>query len=163
MEDLLGALGRVRFVLCRPRNPLNLGAAARALRCAGISRWAVVDPRTLDFEAARRVAVHAEELLVKPQIAVDLPEALQGVTLSIGATARARAERALLTPREAAERLVACSGEVAVVFHSQPRTHRQQGRSRPRQEGAECVRKTHRGHLVSAAMSGTKSTRFATA
>ena len=116
MEDLLGALSRVRFVLCRPRNPLNLGAAARALRCAGISRWAVVDPRTLDFEAARRVAVHAEELLDKPQIAVDLPEALQGVTLSIGATARARAERALLTPREAAERLMACSGEVAVVF-----------------------------------------------
>ena len=113
MEDRLGA---VRFVLCRPRNPQNVGAAARALRCAGISRWAIVDPRTLDFEAARRVAVHAEELLDKPRIAPTLREALEGCSLSIGTTARARPERPLLTPREAASRLVAARGEVAVVF-----------------------------------------------
>ncbi len=103
MEDRLGA---VRFVLCRPRNPQNLGAAARALKNAGISRWAVVDPRTLDFEAARRVAVHAEELLDKPRIASTLGEALEGCALTVGTTVRARPERALLTPREAAERLV---------------------------------------------------------
>jgi tRNA/rRNA methyltransferase len=113
MEDRLGA---VRFVLCRPRNPQNLGAAARALRNAGISRWAIVDPRTLDFEAARRVAVHAEELLDKPQLAPGLDAALSGCALSVGTTARARPERALLTPRQAAERLVAARGEVAVVF-----------------------------------------------
>lgn len=113
MEDRLGA---VRFVLCRPRNPQNLGAAARALRNAGLSRWAVVDPRTLDFEAARRVAVHAEELLDRPRIAATLDEALQGCALSVGTTARPRPERALLTPREAAERLVTAQGEVAVVF-----------------------------------------------
>jgi TrmH family RNA methyltransferase len=113
LEDRLGSL---RFVLCRPRNPQNLGAAARALRCAGISRWAVVDPRTLDFAAARRVAVHAEELLEKPVIARDLREALRGCALSIGTTARPRPERALLTPREAAERAIAAKGEVALVF-----------------------------------------------
>ena len=113
MEDRLGA---VRFVLCRPRNPLNLGAAARALKNAGISRWAVVDPRTLDFEAARRVAVHAEELLDKPRVAATLDEALQGCVLSVGTTTRTRAERPMLTPRQAAEKLVAARGEVAVVF-----------------------------------------------
>ena len=113
MEDRLGA---VRVVLCRPRNPQNLGAAARAMRCAGISRWAVVDPRTLDFDAARRVAVHAEELLDKPSICKDLPEALAGCALSIGTTARPRPERPLLTPREAAQRIAAARGDVAVVF-----------------------------------------------
>jgi len=113
VEDRLRS---VSFVLCRPRNPQNLGAAARALRCAGISRWAIVDPRTLDFEAARRVAVHAEELLDKPRLCKTLPEALAGCALSVGTTARPRAERRLLTPREAALELVAARGEVAVVF-----------------------------------------------
>jgi tRNA/rRNA methyltransferase len=116
VEDRLGALSRVRFVLCRPRNPQNLGAAARALRCAGLSRWAIVDPRTLDFAAARRVAVHAEDLLDRPAICATLPEALQGCALSVGTTARPRAERRMLTPREAARRLLAAAGESAVVF-----------------------------------------------
>ncbi len=86
------------------------------MRSAGLSRWTIVDPRTLDFEAARRVAVHAEELLDKPQIVQSLPEALKGCALSIATTARTRPERPLLSPRQAAEALSACPGEVAVVF-----------------------------------------------
>ena len=62
------------------------------------------------------MAVHAEELLDKPAIARDLGEALERCALSIGTTARARAERPLLTPREAAERAVAARGQVAFVF-----------------------------------------------
>lgn len=113
MEDRLGA---VRAVLCRPKNPQNIGAAARALKCAGISRWALVDPQTSDFETARRVAVHAEDLLDRATICTDLREALSGVALSIGTTARSRPERPLLKPREAAERLICTKGEVAIVF-----------------------------------------------
>jgi tRNA/rRNA methyltransferase len=113
VEDRLGSLS---FILCRPRNPQNLGAAARALRCAGIGRWAIVDPRTLDFEAARRVAVHAEDLLDRPRICATLREALEGCALSVGTTARERPERTLLTPREAARRLMQARGPVAVVF-----------------------------------------------
>jgi tRNA/rRNA methyltransferase len=86
------------------------------LRCAGISRWAIVDPRTLDFEAARRVAVHAEELLDRPQVCTKLSEALSGCSLTIGTTARTRPDRPLLSPKEAAERLIAARGEVAIVF-----------------------------------------------
>jgi len=113
---VLAQLDRVRLVLCRPRNPQNLGAAARAMRCAGLSRWTIVDPRTLDFETARRVAVHAEELLDKPQVVESLPEALRGCALTIATTARTRPERPLLSPREAAQALSACPGEVALVF-----------------------------------------------
>ena len=95
MEDRLGA---VRFVLCRPRNPQNVGAAARALRNAGVSRWVIVDPSNLDYVAARRVAVHAEELLERRRISPTLRDALAGCALTVGTTARARPERPLLTP-----------------------------------------------------------------
>ena len=105
-----------RFVLCRPRNPQNLGAAARALKCAGVPVLALVDPQTLDFETARRVAVHAQDLIDPPRIAQSLDQALRGCVLSVGTTARPRPERPLLTPREAAERLAAARGPVAVVF-----------------------------------------------
>jgi TrmH family RNA methyltransferase len=105
-----------RFVLCRPRNPQNLGAAARALKCAGVPAWALVDPQTLDFDAARPLAVHAEDLLATPRIVRTLDEALEGCVLSVGTTARPRPERPLLSPREAAERLAAARGPVAVVF-----------------------------------------------
>jgi TrmH family RNA methyltransferase len=113
VEDRLGA---VTVILCRPRNPQNLGAAARALRCAGISRWAIVDPRTHDFESARRVAVHAEDLLDKPRLCGDLHEAIAGCSLTVGTTARPRPDRPLLSPQEAAARLVAAKGAVAIVF-----------------------------------------------
>jgi tRNA/rRNA methyltransferase/tRNA (cytidine32/uridine32-2'-O)-methyltransferase len=95
---------------------MNLGAAARALRSAGIDRWAWVDPRTDDFETARTVAVHSEELLGQARVAGSLAEALEGCALSVGTTARARHERPALHPREAVERLAAAQGEVALVF-----------------------------------------------
>jgi TrmH family RNA methyltransferase len=113
VEDRLRS---VRVVLCRPRNPLNLGAVARALRCGGISRWALVDPRTRDFQTARTAAVHAEEMLETAVICETLPQALNGCVLSVGTTARRRAERALLHPREAVARLLHADGEVALVF-----------------------------------------------
>ena len=93
-----------------------MGAAARALACAGLSRWALVEPHTQDFDTARVVAVHAERLLDEAVRARSLAEALEGCVLSIGTTARRRAERPLLSAREAAERLAATPGEVAVVF-----------------------------------------------
>jgi tRNA/rRNA methyltransferase len=62
------------------------------------------------------VAVHAEDLLDKPGVCATLREALSGCTLSVGTTTRERKERGLLPPREAARRLIAARGDVAVVF-----------------------------------------------
>ncbi len=60
--------------------------------------------------------MHAEDLLDRPAVCATLKDALSGCALSIGTTTRARKERAPLPPREAARRLVAARGEVAVVF-----------------------------------------------
>ena len=116
------ALDRVRVILCRTRNPMNLGAAARALRNAGISRWTLVDPLCdVDDPDATRVAVRAEGLLQLAKIEPTLADAVKGCALTLGATARPRAERPGIAPREAARRMIEASlgdapGEVAIVF-----------------------------------------------
>ena len=53
----------VRFVLVRPRVAENVGAAARVLRNFGHADWVLVDPQRLDMDAARRLAMGAEDLL----------------------------------------------------------------------------------------------------
>jgi TrmH family RNA methyltransferase len=112
----LGPLERVRFVLCRPRNPLNIGAAARALQCAGVAEWFIVDPWTLDWDSARIVAVHSEAMLDKVKVVKTLAEAVEGCVLTIGTTGMERPERTALTPRETAAKVVETLGPVAVVF-----------------------------------------------
>jgi len=111
------ALSRVRVVLMRTRNPQNLGAAARALRCAGITRWTLVDPLCdPDDPDATRLAVRAEGLLQLARVESSLADAVRGCDLTLAATARPRADRPGIAPREAARRMVACPGETAIVF-----------------------------------------------
>lgn len=108
----------VRLVLLRPRNPENLGAVARAMKNFGVAEWAVVDPRTLDFHAARRVAVHAEELLDRPRVVASLDEAVADCAWVVGTSTRRLPGKRQLSPeavaREASER--AASGPTAIVF-----------------------------------------------
>ena len=112
----MGLFDDVTVVLCRTRNPMNLGAAARALKNAGLSRWTLVDPHTIDLEAARPLAVHAEELLAGARVVSTLAEALEGCALSVATTVRRRHARPPLRPREAVAQLAAAGGPVALVF-----------------------------------------------
>ena len=120
--SVAGLLGRVRFVLCRPREARNVGAAARALCSAGVRRLWLVDPQCDPRGAeAYRLAVHAGALLDDARTAGTLAEALEGVAVSAGATARVRPERPSLEPRACTEllaRVLAEGGaaEVALVF-----------------------------------------------
>lgn len=113
------ALARLRLVLLRPRNPENLGAVARVMKNLGLASWTLVDPRTLDFHAARRVAVHSEELLDKPRITASLDEAVADAAWVVGTSSRADVGLTPMTPRtfalEAARR-AANGQEVALVF-----------------------------------------------
>ncbi|MBS2027960.1 MAG: TrmJ/YjtD family RNA methyltransferase [Deltaproteobacteria bacterium] len=103
----------------RPRNPENLGAVARVMRNFGLATWTLVDPRTLDFAAARRVAVHSEEILDKPQLVPSLDEAVSRAAWVVGTSSRKVPGVPVFTPREfaaaAAERAQA-GQEIALVF-----------------------------------------------
>lgn len=114
----LPRLESVRIVLVRPAEPMNLGAAARAMKNCGLRRLTLVAPRARDWLTARRVAVHAQELLASAQVAESLAEAVAGAVWVVGTSSRARPGRSSSSPREiAAEAAVrARAGEVALVF-----------------------------------------------
>lgn len=83
---VLSDLSDLVVVLVRPRNPLNIGAAARAMTNFGARRLRLVNPYKLAFRDARS-AVGAASLLKKAEEFSTLPEAVADCVLVIGTTA----------------------------------------------------------------------------
>ncbi len=76
---------RLRIVLVCPRNPLNIGAVARAILNFGFSNLWLVDPYDVAFREARS-AVGASEVLRKAQVTSEMAVALGGASLIVGAS-----------------------------------------------------------------------------
>jgi len=76
-------------VLVASRNPLNIGAAARAMSNFGFSRLRVVNAYEPAFREARS-AVGASELLQNAEVHADLGDALADCALVVGTTAGSR-------------------------------------------------------------------------
>ena len=79
-------LDSLRVVLVNPRNPLNIGAAARAMSNFGFFHLRVVNPYELAFREARS-AVGASPLLSRAEEFKGLAEAVADCTLIVGTTA----------------------------------------------------------------------------
>jgi TrmH family RNA methyltransferase len=79
-------LDELVVVLVRPRNPLNIGAAARALSNFGFRRLRVVNPYELAFRDARS-AVGATDLLADAEEYPTLGDAVANCQLVVGTTA----------------------------------------------------------------------------
>ncbi len=77
---------RLRVILVAPRNPLNIGAAARAMSNFGFFHLRVVSPYELAFREARS-AVGAEPLLAQAEEFKTVAEAVEDCTLVVGTTA----------------------------------------------------------------------------
>ncbi len=82
---------RLRVVLVRPRNPLNIGAAARAMSNFGFLHLRLVSPYELAFREASS-AVGAAELLQRAEVFDSLGEALADCSLVVGTTDAGRRE-----------------------------------------------------------------------
>jgi len=76
----------LRVVLVSPRNPLNIGAAARAMSNFGFSHLRVVNPYEVAFREARS-AVGASELLAQAEEFGSVAKAVADCTLVVGTTA----------------------------------------------------------------------------
>ncbi|HET9181385.1 MAG TPA: RNA methyltransferase [Candidatus Angelobacter sp.] len=77
---------RLSVVLVSTRNPLNIGAVARAMSNFGFFSLRLVNPYEPSFREARS-AVGAAELLASAQEYTSVAEAVAGCTLVVGTTA----------------------------------------------------------------------------
>ena len=116
---------RLRVVLVRTRNPLNIGAAARAMANFGFGRLRVVDPYEKAFREARS-AVDAEPVLAAAEVFDGVTEAVADCALVVG-TAEGRqrnTEETLQRLESGVEEIRKClrsGARVAVLFGSEKR------------------------------------------
>jgi TrmH family RNA methyltransferase len=115
-------LDRLRVVLVSSRNPLNMGAAARAMSNFGFSHLRVVNPYEKAFRTARS-AVGASDLLASAKEYSSVADAVADCTLVVGTTAvRHRELHHPLRRLEYGGRLIRkhmSSGRVALLFGSE--------------------------------------------
>lgn len=113
---------RLRIVLVDSRNPLNIGAAARAMGNFGFRHLCVVNPYPPSFREARS-AVGASALLATAEEHQSVAGAVAACSLVVGTTAvRNRVVQQPLYQLETGARLICkhlCSGRVAVLFGSE--------------------------------------------
>src|SRR2546423_283960 len=112
----------LRVVLVSTRNPLNIGAAARAMANFGFSCLRVVNPYEVAFREARS-AVGAAPLLAKAQEFEPVGEAVADCRLVVGTTNAGRRELQHSIRRlEYGARLISralAAGPVALLFGSE--------------------------------------------
>jgi len=109
-------------VLIAPRNPLNIGAAARAMSNFGFSELRLVNPYQVAFREARS-AVKSQHVLRDAREYADLAEAVADCALVVGTTSRGpRALEHPLRRLERGGRLIAkrlATAPVALLFGSE--------------------------------------------
>jgi len=84
------AFDKVRIVMVGTTEPGNIGAAARAMKNMSLSRLFLVNPKKYPSAAATARASGADDVLSSAIVCNSLAEALEGVHLVIGASARQR-------------------------------------------------------------------------
>ena len=115
---------RLRVVLVNTRNPLNIGAAARAMSNFGFLRLRVVNPYELAFREARS-AVGATQLLAQAAEFKSVEEAITDCSLVVGTSALSRRDpQHKVHDLEEGARLIRRrlgTGRVALLFGSEKR------------------------------------------
>jgi len=109
----------VRVVLVRPRDPRNVGAACRAMKCMGITSLGIVPDAILDPTQARTLAHYAADVLDSATIYPRLSDAVKDAVLVAGTTRRRGRNRKYFSifPEQLGERVASIGGgTVAVLF-----------------------------------------------
>ncbi len=107
-------------VLSRTTEPMNIGAACRAMKTMGLKHLRLIDPLNPKGRSARALAHGAEDILEAAEVVDSLTDAVGDCTVVTGTTARQRQLRkhALLTPAEMSDHIADHSrdGKVAILF-----------------------------------------------
>jgi TrmH family RNA methyltransferase len=116
---------RLCIVLVSTRNPLNIGAAARAMSNLGFLRLRVVNPYEASFREARS-AVGAAPLLAKAEQYSSVTEAVADCSLVVGTTAVSNRDlnhplRLLKDAAPVIRKRLQAGGRIALLFGSEKR------------------------------------------
>ncbi len=116
-------LANIKIVLVEPAGALNVGSIARIMKNMGLSNLVLVNPqcRHLDNEA-RKMAVHAVEVLERATVVDSLPAALTGCQRAIATTVRNRSlPTKLESPSVALPWLLTPNFKAALIFGAEQR------------------------------------------
>jgi TrmH family RNA methyltransferase len=117
-------LDNLSVVLVSTRNPLNIGAAARAMSNFGFSSLRIVNPYRVAFREARS-AVGASQLLRNAREFTNRAEAVDDCVAVVGTTAARNRDlkQVVRTPQQGAAliRKKLATGRVALLFGSEKR------------------------------------------
>ena len=116
-------LARIKIVLVEPAGALNVGSIARVMKNMGLSNLVLVNPQCdRHSDDARKMAVHAVDVLENAAIVDNLPDALAGCQLAIATTARSRSlETQFESPRQGLKRLLNPDLTSALIFGPEER------------------------------------------
>ena len=112
---------KVRIVMVNTTEPGNIGAAARAMKNMMLSQLYLVSPSNFPSSVATARASGADDILSNAKVCSTLEEALNGVKLVVGASARQRNIKwrqldVIDTCSQIQSSLVSSDEDVAVVF-----------------------------------------------
>lgn len=112
---------RVDVILVEPAEAGNVGACARALKNMGFARFHLVDPRYQDVSEARKMAVHARDVLAATRVHPGLEQAIAGASWVVGVSGRPRTHpdrKPPIAPDALIERLrrLPAAARAALVF-----------------------------------------------
>ncbi len=114
------SLDNVVVVLSRTTEPMNIGAACRAMKTMGLKHLRLIDPLNPKGRSARALAHGAEDILENALVVNTLNEAISDALVVTGTTARMRQlrKRALLDPANLADHIAdhSRSGKVVIMF-----------------------------------------------
>jgi len=115
----------IYFTLVTPREPGNIGAAARAIKNTGFSNLELVNPPENHTEGHDFwLACHATDVLKEAAVYGSVDEALKGKALIVGTSRRAGKKRGLLLSlKEGVKEVVKAAGRnrVAILFGREDR------------------------------------------
>jgi TrmH family RNA methyltransferase len=107
----------IRFVLCRPSHPGNIGSAARAMKTMGFSDLRLVAPERYPAKEAQWMATNAGDVLESAKVHPSLQDAIQDCVAAFAMSARGREwSPQVLDVRNAASKAVQIGGPAAFVF-----------------------------------------------
>ncbi len=111
---------QIRFVLCRPSHPGNIGAAARAMKTMGFSDLRLVAPERYPAPEAEWMATNAIDVLKNAKLQPTLQDAIKDCVAAFALSARPREwSPQVLDVRSAAARAMELDGPLAFVFGSE--------------------------------------------